>query len=77
MKKHLYNEKIVVDILASEVEKTAIRKGNDSNLFLRKSYVVIWKEGCCIDGDVRRLKGRKYEKRLRDVSVKKNGYKDY
>ena len=26
-KTHLYNEKIVVDILASEVEETAIKKG--------------------------------------------------
>ena len=51
--------------MASEVEKQLLGKKSDSNLFLRKSYVVIWKEGCCIDGDVRRLKGRKYEKKIK------------
>ena len=39
-KTHLYNEKIVVDILASEVEKTAIRKGQPIQISFSENHML-------------------------------------
>lgn len=39
-KTHLYNEKIVVDILASEVEKTAIRKGKPIQISFSENHML-------------------------------------
>ncbi|CJH08407.1 Uncharacterised protein [Streptococcus pneumoniae] len=37
---HLYNEKIVVDILASEVEATAIRKGKPIQISFSENHML-------------------------------------
>lgn len=39
-KTHLYNEKIVVDILASEVEETAIRKGKPIQISFSENHML-------------------------------------
>ncbi len=39
-KTHLYNEKIVLDILASEVEATAIRKGNPIQISFLENHML-------------------------------------